>query len=259
MKRSTSKTPKSAKRTTAATKAKKPHKPKRPTAAKPTKVGRAAVVKKVRARAEHASSVASKRVVDLVDLVRRRMGRIVEDFYDMGVALRELATPRLYTSVGCTTFDDLLRKYALGRSQAYEAMAVVKAFPNRDEAIGLGLAKAAAILHYASATRKPDLPQLITQSGRLGGKKLADMSAHDIDAETARVRKIQHAKGPPTEREVRAARAARELQRWMRIHAGRPARVEAHEDHREAWIDVRFSLAEVERWLKLGRHLRAVS
>ena len=85
---------------------------------------------------------------------------------------------------------------------------------------------------------------------RAPGLKLADMSAHDIDAETARVRKIQHAKGPPTEREVRAARAARELQRWMRIHAGRPARVEAHEDHREAWIDVRFSLAEVERWLE---------
>jgi hypothetical protein len=77
----------------------------------------------------------------------------------------------------------LLRKYGLGRSQAYEAMAVAKAFPSRDEAIELGFAKAAAILHYASATRKPDLPQLITQSGRLGGKRLADMSARDIDAE----------------------------------------------------------------------------
>ena len=219
----------------------------------------AAVVKKVRAPVEHGSSAASKRALELVDLVRRRMARISEHFYDIGVALRELATPRLYVSVGCATFDELLRKYGLRRSQSYQAMAVVKAFPSRDEAIALGFAKAAAVLHYASATRKPDLPQLITQSGKLAGKKLADMSAHDIDAETARIRKIQRAKGPPTEREARAARAARELQQWMRKHAGRPARVEAHEDHREAWIDVRFSLAEVERWLKLGRHLRAVS
>jgi hypothetical protein len=233
---------------------------KRPTS-KPKKKrsGRLVVVQKVLARAEKASSASSRRAHELVELVRRRMARISEDFYDIGVAMRELATPRLYTSVGCKTFDDLLRKYALGRSQAYEAMAVVKAFPSRAETIDLGFAKAAAILHYASATRKPDLPQLIMQSGKLGGKSIAEMSVRDIAAETARVRKIQHAKGPPTEREVRAARAARELQRWMRKHAGRPASVEAHEDHREAWIDVRFSLAEVERWLKLGRQLRAVS
>ena len=175
MKRSTSKKPKSSKPTRTA----KPKKPKKSRAAKPTTSGRAGVVKKVRAQAEHAATAASKRALELVDLVRRRMA--------------------------------------------------------------------------------PDLPQLITQSGRLAGRKLADMSARDIDAETARVRKIQRAKGPPTEREVRAARAARELQRWMRKHAGRPARVEAHEDHREAWIDVRVSLAEVERWLQLGRHLRAAS
>lgn len=231
--------------------------PKKHTAAK--KTTRARVVKKVRAEAVDASSAASKRALELVELVRRRMARISEDFYDMGVALRELATPRLYTAVGCRTFDDLLRKYTLGRSQAYEAMAVVKAFPSREEAIALGLTKASAILHYASATRKHDLPQLITQSGRLAGKKLSAMSARDIDAETARVRKIQRAKGPPTEREVRASRAARELSRWMRSRGGRPARVEAHEDHRDAWIDVRISLGEVERWLKLGRHLRAVS
>ena len=217
------------------------------------------VAAKVRAVAEHASTAASKRVAELVDLVRRRIDRIAEDFYDMGVALRELATPRLYTAVGCKTFEELLRKYDLGRSQAYQAMAVVKAFPSRDEAISLGFEKAAAILHYASATRKPDLPQLITQSGRLAGRKIADLSVRDIDAETARVRKIQRAKGPPTEREVRAARAARELQRWMRKHGGRPARVEAHEDHREAWIDVRISLAEVERWLRLGGSLRVAS
>ena len=219
----------------------------------------ARVAAKVRDVAERASSAASRRVVDLVDLVKRRIARISEDFYDMGVALRELATPRLYTSVGCKTFDELLRKYDLGRSQAYQAMAVVKAFPSRDEAIELGFEKAAAILHYASATRKPDLPQLISQSGRLAGKAIAELSVRDIDAETARVRKIQRARGVPTEREVRASRAARELQRWMRKHGGRPARVEAHEDHREAWIDVRLSLAEVERWLRLSTPVRAAS
>jgi hypothetical protein len=39
------------------------------------------------------------------------MASISEDFYDMGAALRELATARLYTSVGCKSFDELLRKY----------------------------------------------------------------------------------------------------------------------------------------------------
>ena len=90
--------------------------------------------------------------------------------YDMGVALRELATPRLYTAVGCKTFDHLLRRYDLGRSQAYQAWPSSRRSPNRDEAIGLGFANASAVLHHASATRKPDLPQLIAQSGGIACK-----------------------------------------------------------------------------------------
>jgi hypothetical protein len=59
-------------------------------AASTKKPAAARVVAKARASAEHASSAASKRVTDRVDLVKRRMARISEDFYDMGTALREL-------------------------------------------------------------------------------------------------------------------------------------------------------------------------
>ena len=204
-------------------------------------------------RAVKASSAAARRVEDLVDLVRRRLSHIAEDFYDMGVALRELASPKLYTAVGCTSFEELLGKYRLGsHTQAYRAMAVVKAFPNRDEAIALGFEKCAAVLSYASATKKPDVARAITESGKLGGKSLATLSVRDIDKETSRVRKIQRAKGAPTEREVRASRAARELKRWLGKHHARPAAIDVHEDHRELWVDVRFSLATLEAMLGLA-------
>jgi hypothetical protein len=76
-------------------------------------------------------------------------------------------------------------------------------------------------------------------------------------ATPARVAKKVRARAVPASRA--AAKRVVELVDLVRRRTGRPARVEAHEDRREAWIDVRFSLAEVERWLRLGRHLRAVS
>jgi hypothetical protein len=100
------------------------------------------VAKTIKKRAAKASSASARRVDDLVDLVRRRLSHIAEDFYDMGVALRELASPKLYAAVGRSSFEELLAKYKLGsHTQAYRAMAVVKAFPNRDEAIALGFEK----------------------------------------------------------------------------------------------------------------------
>jgi len=215
---------------------------------------RTSVAKAVGKRAVKASPAGARRVEDLVDLVRRRLSHIAEDFYDMGVALRELASPKLYTAVGCTSFEQLLAKYKLGsHTQAYRAMAVVKAFPNRDEAIALGFEKCAAILSYASATKKPDVARGITEAGKLAGKPLSELSVRDIDKETSRVRKIQRAKGPPTEREVRASRAARELKRWLGTHHARPATIDVHEDHRELWVDVRFSLATLEAMLGLTK------
>ena len=64
---------------------------------------RTSVARGLGKRAVEASSAAARRVEDLVDLVRRRLSHIAEDFYDMGVALRELASPKLYTAVGCTS------------------------------------------------------------------------------------------------------------------------------------------------------------
>ena len=215
---------------------------------------RTSVARTVKKHAAKASSASARRVEDLVELVRRRLTHIAEDFYDMGVALRELASPRLYTAVGCTSFEDLLAKYHLGsHTQAYRAMAVVKAFPNRDEAIGLGFEKCAAILSYASATKKPDVAREITAAGKLAGKPLAALSAREIDKETSRVRKIQRAKGPPTEREVRASRAARELKAWLGKHHARAAAIDVHEEHHELWVDVRFSLAALETMLGLTK------
>ena len=213
---------------------------------------RTSVARTLKKRAANASSASARRVEDLVDLVRRRLTHIAEDFYDMGVALRELAIPKLYTAVGCASFEDLLTKFSLGsHTQAYRAMAVVKAFPNRDEAITLGFEKCAAILSYASATKKPDVAREITAAGKLAGKPLAALSAREIDKETSRVRKIQRAKGPPTEREVRAARAARELKAWLGKHHARVAAIDVHEEHHELWVDVRFSLAALEAMLGL--------
>ena len=74
------------------------------------------------------------------------------------------------------------------------------------------------------------------QMTKLGGRPLEDLTVRDIQREVARVRRIQRAKGPPTEREVRVARAVRELRHRLKEHGARVEDVDSHEDHREMWI-----------------------
>jgi hypothetical protein len=56
---------------------------------------------------------------------------------------------------------------------------------------------------------------------------------------------------PPSARS--GPRAARELKRWLGKHHARPATIDVHEDHRELWVDVRFSLATLESMLGLTK------
>ena len=172
---------------------------------------RTTVAKTVKKRALETSTASARRVDDLVDLVRRRLAHITEDFYDMGVALRELASPKLYTAVGCTSFEDLLAKYQLGsHTQAYRAMAVVKAFPNRDEAIALGFERCAAVLSYASATKKPDVAREITGSGSSPASRLPPSAcATSTRKRRASARSSARRGRPPSARSVpHASRAS---------------------------------------------------
>jgi hypothetical protein len=73
----------------------------------------------------------------LVRLIQRRKARIVEDFYDIGEALRTILRERLFALRHATFEAFVVEELGLTRSTAFRLVAVVDALP-RDKALELG-------------------------------------------------------------------------------------------------------------------------
>jgi hypothetical protein len=154
---------------------------------KPT--SRAAGLAKTVAPKERA---ATRRAHALVALILRRKHRIMEDFYELGTALRELLEKKLYVALGHASFDELLEKHDLmGRTQAYKLIALVKGM-TRDDALAFGQEKAYALARLLAATPEPDTVDSLRVTGVRVGKQRrspADMSRREIESATRTLRK----------------------------------------------------------------------
>jgi hypothetical protein len=172
-----------------------------PRLAKLTKVRAAASAKLARDRA---------RAEALLALVARRKQRIVEDFYDIGEALRELLRKELYRALGHRSFEEMLRaRGVMSAEQARKLVAVVEHVP-REQALTLGQEKAYALVAYTAATPEPDVPaELVKADARVGGKPLSKASRRDIEAAAREVRARERAKKPRSEADARRARLER--------------------------------------------------
>jgi len=155
---------------------------------------------------------------DLLALIERRKSVIVESFYDLGVALRELLRRELYRALGHPSFKALLEeRRVMSEAQAYKLIALVEHLP-REEALRLGQEKAAALVAYAEATPEPDRPaELARTDAPIGGKPLSKVSVRDLKAAAVASRAKRPARtATPAARErrrheavlVKAARAA---------------------------------------------------
>ncbi len=131
--------------------------------------------------------------------IKQKMVEVIDAFYDIGLALREILEEKLYLAGGYRSFEAFLLAHGLfARSQAAKLIAVVKNVP-RAKALLLGAEKSYALVAYTRETPEADSPAEIVDGGSIGGKKVGEASLRDIEAATREVR----AKKPVTE----AARA----------------------------------------------------
>ncbi len=168
---------------------------------------------KAKAEKDLAAARKKDRASELLDMIARRKTRILEDFYDIGVALTELNDKQLYLALGFKSFAELLEKHdVMGYSQAKRLMTVVAKMP-RAQAVKLGQERAYALVAYTSATPEADDPaELAKKDVLIGGKPISQASVRHLASATKRVRATRRAKEPPSQEERAAAamlRAAR--------------------------------------------------
>lgn len=196
------------------------------------------------AAAKKAASAAAVRCEELLSLIARRKARIAEDFYEIGVALREIRKKKLHVAVGFANFGDLLaaRKVMSVRS-ADKLIEIVDAVP-RAKATELGAEKAYALARLVAATPELDSVESVLDRGvRVGGrrKSVAKLSSREI-AETAKA--VRPVKADPAE--AAARKAARALQAAIRAAGGRGATAVARKDGRKWVVEATLPAAAVD-------------
>ncbi len=164
----------------------------------------------------------TKRLADLVALIRRRMGAVVEGFYDIGEALREILEKKLYGVAGHAGLEAFLEAEKLmSYRQATKLIALVRKVP-RAQALSLGQEKAYALVSYTEATPEADSPEadspeaLMATDEKVGAKPVSKSSVREIEAATRAVRLTEKAKRPPTEAERARAKAETALVKTLR-------------------------------------------
>ena len=196
---------------------------------------RAAGVAVLVSSGKRASEADRKRAESLVSLIERRKARIVEDFFEIGVALRALQRAKLYFSLGYATFAKMLAgRNLMGQTQASKLVAVADAY-DRDQALALGLEKAYQLIRYTEATPEPDSPAfLLATHAKIGKKPIEAASVRELVDATRVQQAKKHAKSiDPAEHE--AQRRARALQAALRKRGAHRATVTSARIGR-AWV-----------------------
>ncbi|MGZ3456488.1 MAG: hypothetical protein ACXVEF_43185 [Polyangiales bacterium] len=205
---------------------------------------KASAVKKLAKRGAVATSAASRRAEELLALIERRKQRISEDFFDIGVALREIERKKLYVALGFASFAALLEaRKVMSERTARKLIEIVEAVP-RGTAIDLGSEKAYALARLVATTPDLDSVDTVLAKGvRVRGKKTAvgKLSANQIEAVARKVRPKKERAG---EKEARAL--ARTVQASLRARGAPHATAEAIRRGSEWWITVSAPVGEAE-------------
>jgi hypothetical protein len=155
-------------------------------------------------RAAHERNLA--RLADLTAEIRRRMTAVVESFYDIGEALREVVDRKLYGVAGHASLAAwLAAEGILSERQAAKLIAVARKVP-RAHALALGPERSYALLSYAEAAENDTVAALLAPGATVAGKPVAEASVREIEAAAREARASRREGRPRTEAE--RARAA---------------------------------------------------
>lgn len=210
---------------------------------KASKLGKALALTRLSVEAQKPVPRQAARAAELLAVVVRRMRRIEEDFFDIGVALKELKDKKLFVALGHRTFDEMISKVVpIGRSQAYKLIAIVERV-TRDEAIELGEEKSYAIARLVAVTPESDTVASVLKKGVHIGKKqhaAGSMSRREIDALK---RLITSRSKKPDAAERNAKREARAAQARLR-RRGIGASIEVAKQKGRWWAVIRVPMDE---------------
>ena len=197
-----------------------------------------ATTKKVVLAGVKQSAAAQKRLASLLEMIERRKARIVEDFYDIGVALKEIVDKKLYLQAGYASFGDLIdARKIMGKTQAFKLVSIARAVP-REKAIEVGSERAYELVRLTEETPEPDTVEDVLVTGVRGPKdrKTVDVSKLSSREIAQKRREIAKAKEKPSDEQLEAKRTARAAQAAMR-KAGMKASVDARKEGK-AWVAV---------------------
>jgi hypothetical protein len=152
------------------------------------------------------------RLADLLALVRRRVSEVVEGFYDIGEALREILDHKLYATAGHKSLEALLKAEGMmSFRQASKLIAVVREVP-REKALAMGQERAYALVAYTNATPEDDSPARLLAANA----PVSKASVREIKAATREARARTRAKRPKTDAEREREKADVALQKALR-------------------------------------------
>jgi hypothetical protein len=144
--------------------------------------------KLIAATKEAARAAHEARFAELTALIRRRLATVVESFYDVGEALREITDKKLYATTGYTSVAAWVEGTRLMSSaQAEKLVAIVRNVP-REAALRAGQERAYALVTLAAATPAPDSAAELLASGTVDGEPAAKASVRAIKAAAASAR-----------------------------------------------------------------------
>ena len=184
------------------------------------------------------------RALALLAEIARRKTRIVEDFYDIGVALAEIKKKKLYRALA-PSFEELLRKRrVLGATQTRKLLHIVGSM-SREDAVALGFERAFAAVRYTEATPALDSPRSLVEGKDLvAGKHVLDTSVREVERATTAVRDALGKQSPVDAATREARRVAREVQASLRKRGARGATAAPVRRGGVFWIHVEVPIGE---------------
>lgn len=183
------------------------------------------------------------RATVLLQKIAKRKARIAQDFWFIGVFLRELLRHKLYAALGFDSFRSMLAQHrVVSFTLAKKLIAIADKVPKK-VALGLGQEKSYALVEYINATAADDsVSELVESNTALAGKPLSASSAREV-REAAQVARRNNPRGPAARaREARARQAEEKLRDILaRLGLTTPVLTRVGTE----W-NLRLSLAEVE-------------
>jgi hypothetical protein len=180
---------------------------------------------------------------DALALVERRLQTIAESFYDIAIALQTLNRKDVYSSLGCSSFVELVEtRTGISRALAFELLKIPGHF-SREAAVALGREKAVALIRYVDATPEvDDAERLAREDAFVGGKAVSSQSAAAIELAASKTRKRKRGR-KKIEGEDEAATAAVELERALESRSSADVHVVTLRRRDGWWIKIETPVA----------------